>query len=652
MFAKVIIDLPIEDTFWFSIDKSKQLNRFQRVVVPFSGGEVVGVVIDTSEDPKDKKLGKVIRVIDKEEVFTETQFELAKFISYYYTSTLSEALFTMIPNSSRINLSKLRTFIQQTIVENTELTVSQTKVYEEVKNSLGSYKVFVLYGIAGSGKTEIYKKLVRDVLNIGKSALLLVPEISLTPQLVDKFSFIPKDMLAVYHSRLTDNERFNIYISVKKGLKKFVIGPRSSILLPFKDLGIVIIDEFHETSYKSSTTPRYSTKEVAKWLCKYFNIPLLLGSATPPVEDFYLAKNGVYKLLELKEKFSKYQKVDVEIIDSKKLSPNNVIAPEVISLVSNKIKQNQQVIVFINRRGFSNFIKCNNCGYIPMCPNCDITLTYHKYTNSLECHHCGHKEKYEAVCKKCRAGKMVDVGSGTEKAEEIIRNLFYNKNIIRVDLDTTRDKGIYDKIYKSLRDGDIDVIVGTQIISKGLDIPQVNLVCVLFPEITLRIPDFYSAERTFSLVMQAIGRAGRRDEKGLAIIQTSDTEHYSIRTAVEQDYESFYSHEIQRRETYKYPPFWRITRFVFRSEIEKNCIEVGKSAKVLLDGIAHGRDDIVVSSLLPAPITKISGNYRHQIIVKSKDEQILTRAQEIVYKNLRNKMGVYIEIDRDPVSLM
>lgn len=652
MFVKVLIDLPIEDTFWFSIDKTKKPNRFQRVVVPFSGEEVVGVVLDTSEGPKDRRLGKVIRILDKEEVFTETQFELAKFISQYYTSTLSEALFTMIPNSSRINFSKMETYSQQTIIENTELTESQMRVYEEIKNSLGRYEVFLLYGVAGSGKTEIYKKIVRDVLNGGKSGLLLVPEISLTPQFVDKFSFIPRDMLAVYHSRLTDNERFNIYIAVKKGLKKFVIGPRSSIFLPFKDLGIVIIDEFHETFYKSSTTPRYSTKEVAKWLCKYLNIPLILGSATPPVEDFYLAKNGVYRLLELKEKFSKYQKVDVRIVDSSKLPSNNVIAPEVISLISEKVKQNQQVIVFINRRGFSSFVRCNNCGNIPTCPNCDITLTYHKYTNSLECHYCGYKEKYEVVCKKCRVGKMVDVGSGTEKAEEIIRNLFYNKNIVRVDLDTTRDKGIYDEIYKSLKDGSIDIIVGTQIISKGLDIPQVNLVCVLFPEITLRIPDFYSSERTFSLVMQAIGRAGRRDEKGIAIIQTSDTEHYSIRTAVEQNYESFYFNEIQRRENYKYPPFWQITRFVFRSEVEKKCIEVGRSAKVLLDGLAYGRDDILVSSLLPAPVTKISGNYRHQIIVKSKNEELLTKAQEIVYRNLRNKMGVYIEIDRNPVSLM
>lgn len=650
MFVEVLVNLPIEETFWYSVGKFKDVKKYSRVYVNFSGEEIVGLVLNISERPLGKKLGEVKKVIDKEPIFSEEQMNLAKFISNYYASTLSEAVFMMIPNGSRE--TKVESFHITKVVENTVLTPQQEKVYNSIKESFNKSEIFLLYGITGSGKTEIYKKLVVDIINEGKSALLLVPEISLTPQFVDKFSFIPKEISSVYHSRLTDNERFNIYLQVMKGIKRFVIGARSSIFLPFKDLGIIIIDEFHETSYKSSSTPRYSTKDIAKWISKTKNIPIVLGSATPPVEDFYLAKKGIYKLLELKEKFSKFQRVEVEVIDTKNLQKGQVISPIILSEINQKLKNNQQTIVFINRRGFSNFVRCERCGYVPTCSNCDITLTYHKMRNSLECHYCGYNEKHQDSCPKCRSGRMITIGTGTEKAEEIIKNIYLKAKIVRVDLDTTREKNIYDKIYSSLRNGDIDIIVGTQMISKGLDIPQVNLVCVLFPEITLRLPDFYSSERTFSLVLQAIGRAGRRDELGKAIIQTSDTQHYSIQCAVLQDYEKFFEFEIKRREEFKYPPFYSITRFVFRSEKEKNCIEVGRYAKVLLDNLVYGREDSFVSSLLPSPIKKISGNYRYQIILRSKDEDIITKAQQIVIKNLKNKKNVYIEVDRNPVSLL
>ncbi|MFN4245659.1 MAG: primosomal protein N', partial [Brevinematia bacterium] len=611
MFAEVLINLPIDETFWYSVGKfENKVKKYCRVKVIFSQEEVEGIVINTSHETQGKKLNEIKSIIDKEEVFSDDQLELAKFISKYFTCSLSEAVFLMIPKSSR--LKKTPEDIQfNKISENTVLTKAQESVYNSIKNSFGKSEIFLLYGVTGSGKTEIYKKLIIDVINQGKSAILLVPEISLTPQLIDKFSFIPKDIMAVYHSMLSDSERFNIYIYAKKGIKRFFIGPRSSIFLPAKDLGIIIVDEFHETSYKSSSTPRYSTKEIVKWISRTKNIPVVLGSATPPVEDFYLAKQGKYKLLELKEKFAKHQKVEVELIDTKKLPKNHIISPRIISEIDNNIRKNNQIIVFINRRGFSNFVKCSNCCFVPICPNCDVTLTYHKFRNSLECHYCGYKEDFFEVCKKCNLGNMIDIGYGTEKTEEIIKNTFVKARIARVDLDTTREKESYARIYNSLKKGEINVIVGTQMISKGLDIPQVNLVCILFPEITLRLPDFYSSERTFNLILQAIGRAGRGNEIGRALIQTSETEHYSIKTAVLQNYEEFYKHELERRQKFEYPPFWYITKFIFRSEKEKNCIEIGKSAKILLDNIAYGREDIRVSPLLPAPIRKISGKYRY-----------------------------------------
>ncbi|MEN2998664.1 MAG: primosomal protein N' [Brevinematia bacterium] len=651
MFAEVLVNIPTNETFWYQIEKPHEnIKKYTRVDIIFSQKNTQGLILDISPEPKGKRLGKIRRTIDKEEVFSDEQMELAKFISEYFTATLSETVFSMIPNGSRLN--KISEPKNLRITENTTLTSAQEKVYQAIKSCFGKNEIFLLYGVAGSGKTEIYKKLIKDILNQGKSALLLVPEISLTPQFIDKFSFIPREIMAVYHSKLTDNERFNTYMSAKKGIKRLIIGPRSSIFLPLKNLGIIIIDEFHETSYKSSSTPRYSTKDIAKWIARKKSIPLVLGSATPPVEDFYLAKQGVYKLLELREKFSKHQRIETEIVDMKSLPKGQVISPRVISEINDKLRSGQQVIVFINRRGFSNFVKCGVCGFVPTCPNCDITLTYHKFKSSLECHYCGYKENYTELCPKCSKGKVFDIGLGTEKAEEIIRNTFLRARVVRVDLDTTREKDIYEKIYSSLKKGDIDIIVGTQIITKGLDIPQVNLVCVLFPEIVLRLPDFYSSERTFSLILQALGRAGRRDEVGKGIIQTSDPEHYSIKTATLQNYEEFYNYEIARRDRFNYPPFTFITRFIFRSEVEKNCLEIGRSAKILLDSLSYKREDTFISPLLPAPIKKISKNYRYQIVVKSKSEELITKAQKTVFENLAGKKGVYIEIDRNPLSLL
>jgi len=656
MFAEILINLPVESTFWYDLgDFSSKAKKYERVRVVFSGEEAEGIIVNISDEPGPNKLGKIISLIDKEPVFSDEQMEFARFISEYYTCTLSEAVFLMIPKGVRYsrkvepeNLERELKLIDLDI----KLTEEQEIAYSRVKDSFGSGKIFLLYGVTGSGKTEIYRKLVRDVLNRGRSCLLLVPEISLTPQLVDRFSFVPKEILGVYHSRLTDSERFNIYMDVMKGIKKIVIGARSSIFLPFNDLELIIVDEEHETSYKSSSTPRYSIRDLVRWLSRKRNITTVLGSATPLVENYYRGLNGEYELLKLLNRYSRYQEIEVEFVDMKKEKGNTVLSPKVLYEITNKLKENEQVLIFINRRGYSQFVMCENCGYVPSCPNCDVSLTYHKYKSSLECHHCGYKERYSEVCKVCKSSRVKEIGLGTEKVEDVLRNVFHKYKVRRVDMDSMRGKESYDSLYKELKDGNLDIVVGTQIIAKGIDIPGINLVCVFYPEFSLRLPDFYASERTFFLVSQAIGRAGRREKKGKAIIQTYDTEHYSITTGVKQNYEEFYNEEIKRRENFRYPPFYYITRFIFRSEEEKKCLEIGSAARIIIEGIAFKKGDTFVSPLLPAPIKKISKNYRYQIIVKTKDEELLTTIQKAVYRELRGRKGVYIEIDRNPISIL
>jgi primosomal protein N' (replication factor Y) len=656
MFAEILINLPVESTFWYDLgDFSSKAKKYERVRVVFSGKEAEGIIVNISNEPGPNKLGKIISLIDKEPVFSDEQMEFARFISEYYTCTLSEAVFLMIPKGVRYSRKVEPEDLERElklIDLDIKLTEEQEIAYSRIKDSFGSGKIFLLYGVTGSGKTEIYRKLVRDILNRGRSCLLLVPEISLTPQLVDRFSFVPKEILGVYHSRLTDSERFNIYMDVMKGIKKIVIGARSSIFLPFNDLELIIVDEEHETSYKSSSTPRYSIRDLVRWLSRKRNITTVLGSATPLVESYYRGLNGEYELLKLLNRYSRYQEIEVEFVDMKKEKGNTVLSPKVLYEITNKLKENEQVLIFINRRGYSQFVMCENCGYVPSCPNCDVSLTYHKYKSSLECHHCGYKERYSEVCKVCKSSRVKEIGLGTEKVEDVLRNVFHKYKVRRVDMDSMRGKESYDSLYKELKDGNLDIVVGTQIIAKGIDIPGINLVCVFYPEFSLRLPDFYASERTFFLVSQAIGRAGRREKKGKAIIQTYDTEHYSITTGVKQNYEEFYNEEIKRRENFRYPPFYYITRFIFRSEEEKKCLEIGSAARIIIEGIAFKKGDTFVSPLLPAPIKKISKNYRYQIIVKTKDEELLTTIQKAVYRELRGRKGVYIEIDRNPISIL
>ena len=441
-----------------------------------------------------------------------------------------------------------------------ELTEDQMKVVNEVLLNKG-YCPYLLYGVTGSGKTEVYMELIEDALNRGKTSIVLVPEISLTPQMVLRFQKRFGDNIAAIHSALSDGEKYDEWRRIVKGEAKIVIGARSAIFAPLKNIGMIIIDEEHSDSYKQDdSNPRYSAKDVALIRAKYHDCPLIMGSATPSLEAFARAKKGVFKLLELPNRINGKELPKINIIDMNEIikKTKGHFSEELLAAISLRLKKKEQVILLLNRRGYSSFVTCKNCGYTFKCPNCDITLTYHKSSRTLRCHYCGYGTKVYDTCPNCHEKSINDLGVGTERIEEELGKLFPESRILRMDFDTTSRKGMHEKMITAFKNQEYDILLGTQIVSKGLDFDNVTLVGVINADTSLNIPDFRSSETTFSLLAQVAGRAGRSTKEGEVIIQTFNPDHYAIQYTKKHDYLGFYNKEMFIRRELKYPPFYYI----------------------------------------------------------------------------------------------
>ena len=438
------------------------------------------------------------------------------------------------------------------------LNEEQQKVYKEIFNSINTNETFLLYGVTGSGKTNVYMKVIEDVIKNNKTAILLVPEISLTPQIIKRFTSYFSN-IAVLHSGLSDGEKYDEWRKINEGKVNIVIGARSAIFAPLKNIGVIIIDEEHSQTYKQENNPRYNAIDIAKERCKYHNCPLILGSATPSLESFARAKKNVYKLLELKNRYNNNTMPKVEIIDMNKefKKASGYFSNTLIDQIKETLERKEQVILFLNRRGYSSFLTCSSCGYVEKCPNCDISLTYHKSSNMLRCHYCGYATKRKKLCPKCQE-EFKDYGIGTEKVEEELKSLIKDAKIIRMDVDTTTTKNAHGKIINSFLEEKYNILVGTQMIAKGLDFPNVTLVGVLNADIGLNFPDFRSSETTFSLLNQVLGRSGRGNKEGKVLIQTFNPEHYAITYTKNHDYLGFYNEEMKIRKILKYPPYYYI----------------------------------------------------------------------------------------------
>ena len=439
-----------------------------------------------------------------------------------------------------------------------KLNLEQEKVVNNVEfNKFNSY---LLYGVTGSGKTEVYMELISRVISNNKTAIMLVPEISLTPQIVDRFVTRFGSDIAILHSGLSDYEKYDEYRKIMLGKVKIVVGARSAIFAPLKNIGIIVIDEEHTNTYKQDNNPRYHARDVAMLRGKYHNCPVVLGSATPSLESFARACKGVYKLLTLTKRAGVSKLPDVKIVDMKEevRKGNFILSSVLVEKVEDRLKKNEQVILLLNRRGYSSMLTCRDCGMVIKCPNCDISLTYHKSSNTNRCHYCNYSVKNIAVCPQCGSKNMKDYGLGTEKLEEELNKIF-NARVIRMDMDTTSKKGMHEKIINDFGEHKYDILLGTQMIAKGLDFPMVTLVGVINADSSLNVPDFRSAEVTFDLLSQVSGRAGRGNSPGEVIIQSYNPEHYSIVCAKKHDYYGFYKEEMKIRKMLGYPPYFYIT---------------------------------------------------------------------------------------------
>ncbi len=655
--ASVYLPVPLEQSFFYLVGDDTPL--YARVEVKLRGTLYIGVVGELHEQEDinvDYEIKPVERVLDDTPIVTEQLWKLANWMSSYYVSPLGEVLGTILPKAKRPTPLFHESTRRRELFP---LNAEQRIAYERMVPHLGKPKWFLLHGVTGSGKTEVYKHLVARCLEQGLSVLILLPEIALTPQMLERFSQTFGEVIALYHSRLSAGERLHEWLRCLLGEAKVAIGPRSAVFLPMRNLGLIIVDEEHEPSYKSQDSPRYHARQIAMQRSRQENAMLLLGSATPQLETYYYARQGMFELLTLSKRHGKTPLPHVHILDLKKVKEtekNSIISFDLLQAMLQTLSRQRQVLLFLNRRGYAPVLLCTDCGYSLICPHCDITLTLHKKKNRLICHHCGYEMIPPDRCPSCHGFNLKEIGVGTERLESFLTESFPGYRTVRLDLDTTSHKHSFDVLLQQIREHQYDIIVGTQMMAKGHDIEKLDLVGVVLADIGLQIPDFRASERTFVLITQVVGRAGRRDTHGEAYIQTYLPEHPAITYGAKQDYRGFFAQEIKKRQEFLYPPFVRLGRVVIRSTDPKKLQDFLAEIQPTLTQFRRDYErEAVVLGPLPCPIEKLKNTYRYHIIIKSqKGEKIQAffRLMRDELKRSRKSPPLYLELDLDPIHIL
>lgn len=682
-----------------------------RVEVPFGNQTLEGFILEIKQDSNLDNLKYINKIIDKDIVLNKELLDLGKSMQKITLSTLISCYQVMLPkalkakkkvlinkkydtfyrlnknynyklNSTQskiVNLflktdlvkrkdiveispSSLKTLVKNNVLieekkehyrleydnksdDIKKLTLDQKKVVDSVK--LNESQTYLLHGVTGSGKTEVYIKLIEKVLLQDKTAIVLVPEISLTPQMVNRFSEVFGNKIAALHSALSEGEKYDEWRRINRGEVSIVIGARSAVFAPLNNIGIIIIDEEHSDSYKQDNNPRYDARQIAILRSKTNNCPVLMGSATPSLESYARAVKGVYKLLSLPNRVNGKSLPKIEIVDMNEEIKHNRghISNYLLEKMIETINDNNQIILLLNRRGYASFVTCKNCGYTEKCPHCDITLTYHKTSNMLRCHYCGYAKKMDKICSECGEEAITSLGTGTEKIEEEINELIPNAKVLRMDYDTTSKKGMHSKMINAFKNHEYDILLGTQIVAKGLDFSNVTLVGVINADTSLNIPDFRSSENTFSLLSQVSGRSGRSDKTGQVIIQTFNKDHYAILYAKNHDYVGFYKKEMTIRHTLKYSPYYYICYLKISS---KDYDLASKEANKIKKSLERNLDKEIILGPSPANVFKVNNIYRFGIIIKYKKDDKLYQILIKLIEHYRSNNKVVIDIDFNP----
>ena len=561
------------------------------------------------------------------------------------------------------NLIKLESEKQNLTAINSNFTVKkkeivlnsqQQQAVEKIINS--KYQTFLLHGVTGSGKTEVYIRAIKNALNNGKTAIMLVPEISLTPQMFARFKNAFGDTVAILHSSLSPRERFNEWTRLKKGEAKIAIGARSCIFAPLDNIGVIVIDEEHDSSYYSESNPRFHTHEVARYLAYLNSCPLILGSATPSIDSFYKAKNGEYSLIQLTDRANKKELPKIEIVDMLSeihLGNTGIFSSKFLDELKNTIDNKKQAMIFINRRGFSSFLMCRECGYVPKCEDCDVSLVYHKEDNELKCHYCSRRYKTLTKCPKCGSSSIRFGAVGTQRVVEELKKIF-NVPIFRLDNDSTQNKNSYIEILENFNNTTPSILVGTQMIAKGHDFNNVTFVGIVDADVSLHFSDYRALERTYSLITQVSGRAGRSDSEGKVVLQTYYPKHFVYRCASNYDFGAFFKKELNLREVSKFPPFVTILRILILSEKEDKAIQTTYD---LLNQFKNLKEeyssDFVYMSGMKCPKKRLQKNYRYQILMRiynKNEHEIISKIYESCDKINKNKVSVFVELDPQNLS--
>lgn len=641
------------------------------------------VVYHVKDRAKAKLVGVVTSLVD-EQNYTQFKAKVRKnahkqleLLEFLYQNSHQKFLQTKLQASLQVSLNQLKKAAQQgwlklaqqeryrdpygdkTLQATTpkQLTPEQQRAVEQIDQAITAKNAttFLLEGVTGSGKTEVYLQTIAHALSQGRSALMLVPEISLTPQMVQRVKERFGKDVAMLHSALSDGERYDEWRRIERKEAKVVVGARSAIFAPLDDLGLIIIDEEHEASYKQEDMPRYQARDVALWRGKYHNCPVVLGSATPDLATRARAQKGVYQQLNLTKRINGSSLPQVTLVDMReavKTAPAPDFSQVLLDQITERLARKEQVVLMLNRRGYSSFVLCRDCGFVLKCPNCDVSLTLHMDTHSMKCHYCGHEEAIPNRCPSCDSKKIRYYGTGTQKVQAELEKLLPEARILRMDVDTTRKKGAHERLLAKFGAHEADILLGTQMIAKGLDFPDVTLVGVLNADTALSLPDYRSSERTFQLLTQVSGRAGRAAKTGQVVIQTYNPEHYAIQLACRQDYEQFFFYEMNLRHLNNYPPYYYTIKITVSAKSEAEAAKESFAIKKGLDQCLSPQ--ALVLGPTPSSILKIKNRFYYQLVIKYKQEPALEKyLQELLLQSQSGeKKGIMVVIDREPVNFL